>query len=130
MAKVKNIHIKIYRLTLTVFVGQGEDFVKYIKSCKDNKKFRGLSQAVEQGTAEYEAATYWNESERTPVMYLPKLNTRPKTINVIVHELSHVCFYILNNVGIQTSSANDEVFAYLQGWLAEEVFKKEDYEEV
>lgn len=130
MAKVKNIEIDIYRLTLTVFVGQWEDFVKYVKSCKNNRRFRDLSQVVEQDKMNYEAATYWNEDERVPIMYLPRLNTHSKTINVITHELAHVCFYILNNVDIQVSSGNDEAFAYLQGWLAEEVFKKEGYEEV
>lgn len=130
MAKVKNIEIDIYRLTLTVFVGQWEDFVKYVKSCKNNRRFRDLSQVVEQDKMNYEAATYWNEDERVPIMYLPRLNTHSKTINVITHELAHVCFHILNNVDIQVSSGNDEAFAYLQGWLAEEVFKKEGYEEV
>lgn len=130
MAKVKNIQIDIYRLTLTIFVGQREDFMRYVKSCKSNRRFRGLEEAIRQDTEDYEAVTYWNENERTPVIFLPKLSTQPKTLNVIVHELSHVCFYILNNVDIQVTAHNDEAFAYLLGWLTEEVFKKEDYEEV
>ena len=44
-------------------------------------------------------------------------------INTLMHEVMHIVMYICMFKGIHPDPANDEPLAYLQGYIAEELFK-------
>ena len=47
---------------------------------------------------------------------------------IIAHECVHVANGVIGEVGIKTSPANDELHAYMVGWLVEEVLDLLDEE--
>jgi len=53
---------------------------------------------------------------------------KPKYLdyNTLCHELMHLVMYICDLKGIRPEQDNDEPLAYLQGYLAEELFKFRD----
>lgn len=124
-SKIKYIPISIYRLTLTVFVGTFKEFYDFIKQgAKGRKDFAGLLERLEEDK-EYSmlsAATYWNGTTRTPIIYLPDLSTKPRSLGNACHELGHVTRAILDDIGVKTTVDNDEAFQYLQGWLMEQIY--------
>lgn len=126
MAKLKIVDLGLYRLHVHVFVGSQTAFIEWLKG--DSAIYQSLADYVEDDNAE--AATYWYSAGRIPIIYLPKLSTTPHHLNNLVHELGHLVFIILNDVGIPISFDNQEAFTYLQGWLAEQIFNKEGYEEI
>lgn len=64
------------------------------------------------------------------MVYLPSLALKPHCINNVVHELSHVTFYIIDDVNVGVDCDNDEAFAYLIGYLAEQIYTKAGYENI
>lgn len=134
MAKYKAIPINLYRLTLQVFVGSQKEFKRAAERAQERDSgYDFVIQDINdsfQDHVTFEAATYYNSKDRILLVYLPSLALNYKNICDIVHELAHVTFAILGDVGIQVDAKNNEAFAYLQGWLAEEVFKNEGWEAV
>lgn len=134
MAKYKVIPIPIYRMDLRVFIGSLEEFKSFMEDkSKKNHVYDYIVNDVGENLNKlksYEASTFWNRQARILIVYLPSLSTRPHSLNNIVHELSHATFHILDDVDIRIDANNDEPFAYLQGWLMQEVFEKNGYEEV
>lgn len=134
MVKVKYIPIDIYRITLVVVVGNFNEFVSYVRYVvgEDKEVYKDLLESLgadENDADSFEASTYWNNKTRTPIIFLPRLSTKPVDLNNCVHELGHVTRIILGNVGVITEVGNDEAFQYLQGWLMEQVYIKDGYEE-
>lgn len=64
------------------------------------------------------------------MVYLPSLSLKAGSLEVIVHELSHVVFLILGDVGVQVDPDNNEAFAYLLGYLVRQVFTRKGYDKV
>lgn len=132
--KLKYIPINIYRLTLTVFVGDFNEFYNFIKleTKGEENDYSDLLDILEKDK-EYPmlcASTYWNSKTRTPIVYLPSLSTKPRDLNGACHELGHVTRIILDDIGVKTTVDNDEAFQYLQGYLMEQVYTKDGYEEL
>lgn len=133
MARVKYISIDIYRTTLTIFVGDIKELHEFAKKCsQDNPDFDELLDCIEDDldNNSFEASTYWGSKTRTPVVYLPSLSLKAGSLEVIIHELSHVVFLILGDVGVQVDPDNNEAFAYLLGYLVRQVFTRKGYEKV
>lgn len=134
MARFKKIDIPMYRMELQVFVGSLKKFQATVEDwSKKNKAYEFVVQDIEDSLStlkEYEASTYYNSAHRIFLVYLPSLSLKNWNLNNIVHELAHATFFILRDVGIEVDGVNNEVFAYLQGWLMEEVMAKNGWEEV
>lgn len=58
------------------------------------------------------------------VLYLNKKPTSAYDYSKLVHEIYHCATYILNYVGIKHSRKSDEAFAYLVGFLTENIFEQ------
>lgn len=55
-----------------------------------------------------------------PVMYLQSV----KNLADVVHECSHMAIEICESRGIPITKGNDETFAYIMGYLIEQIVKK------
>ena len=133
MAKVKYISIDIYRITPIVFVGDFKDLISFVKrkTTGAEEDYADLLEGIDNDSKEtyaFEASTYWNNKTRTLILYFPELSKTPHDINNMVHELSHATFIILDNVGIDIDVSNNEAFAYLQGYLAEQIYDEDGYD--
>lgn len=135
MAKVKYIPIDIYRITPIVFVGDFKDLISFVKrkTMGAEEDYADLLEGIGNDSKEtytFEASTYWNNKTRTLILYFPEFHKKPHDIDNMVHELSHATFIILDNVGIDIDVSNNEAFAYLQGYLAEQIYDEDGYEEL
>ena len=133
MAKVKYISIDIYRITPIVFVGDFKDLISFVKrkTTGAEEDYADLLEGIGNDSKEtytFEASTYWNNKTRTLILYFPEFSKTPHDINNMVHELSHATFIILDNVGIDIDVSNNEAFAYLQGYLAEQIYDEDGYD--
>lgn len=132
MVKYKDISIDIYKVHIEVFVGDFEEFVKAFKeNCRNPDRYKDYIEDMEKGVNErsqFEAMIYWNGDNRMPVIiYIPSLSMKPSNISNIVHELSHAAFCVLGKVDITVDMYNNEAYAYLIGYLAQETFDKKGY---
>lgn len=135
MAKVKYISVDIYRITPVVFIGDFKDLVSFVKrnTMGAEKDYADLLEGIGNDSKEtyaFEASTYWNNKTRTLILYFPESPKKPHDINNMVHELAHATFIILDGVGIDIDVSNNEAFAYLQGYLAEQIYDEDGYEEL
>lgn len=118
---------------MTVFVGTFDKFYKFVKhGAKSRKDYAGLLERLEEDREVKMicAATYWNGNTRTPIIYLPSLSIKPRDLSNVCHELGHATRIILDDIGVKTTADNDEAFQYLQGYLMEQVYTKDGYEEL
>lgn len=53
------------------------------------------------------------------LVYLPKVPSDAKDIGVLVHELFHAAYFILQKAGIDCNDSADEAYAYLIEFLVE-----------
>lgn len=135
MAKVKYIPVDIYRITPTVFVGNFKDLVSFVKrnTKGEEEDYADLLEGIGNDSKEtytFEASTYWNNKTRTLILFFSEFPKKPHDIDNMVHELAHATFIILYNVGIDIDVSNNEAFAYLQGYLAEQICNEDGYEEL
>ena len=56
------------------------------------------------------------------VVYMPKEPGDAKDLGVLVHELFHAAYFILQKAGIDCNDSTDEAYAYLIEFLVEKVF--------
>lgn len=132
MGKYKIIDIDIYKIHPTIFVGSLKEFLSFVESCKDEEN-KGLIEQIKEDINQgfnYGASTYWDNKNRSAILYFPKLSTSLEGLEIVVHELSHLVFLILGDVGVEVDMRNNEAFAYLLGWLMKEVMDKKGYKKV
>lgn len=115
-------------MSLEVCVGSYRDFIKYIECCTSDAsgRYEGLVEALKEESegSTFGASTYWNAVTRSLLIWMPRHPIALEDIEVTVHELSHACFYILNDVAIRIDAHNNEAYAYLIGYLTKKVFDK------
>lgn len=56
------------------------------------------------------------------VVYMPKEPANAKDLGVLVHELFHAAYFILQKAGISCNDSTDEAYAYLIEFLVEKIF--------
>lgn len=111
------IEIPIYREELHVFFGPIEECEKAIR---------------EDGVEEVNIRDWKKDNENCLASFTESdsgylllwLNNLPETIrdySDLIHEIEHVVFSVLDYRGVIHSSDSDEAFAYLSGWLYEQI---------
>lgn len=58
------------------------------------------------------------------VIWLKETNIHPRSVDSIMHECTHAVLRTGRELGFTPSEDAEEYFAYMQGWLAGELFKK------
>jgi hypothetical protein len=61
----------------------------------------------------------WHVAPHTVVLWVGSVND----YSVIAHEIFHAAYWLLSNQGIQLTPETNEVYAYLIGWMTEEIHK-------
>lgn len=103
--KVKN---ELFKAPLSLFIGNVDEYNKKIKELgyNDNAVF-----ATGNGK-------FWSQ-DNFCVMWINDLSNK----GLIIHELSHYCFYVMNRKGIPINVENDEVFAYMIEYMFNKLSK-------
>ena len=66
----------------------------------------------------------WHEDSNTYIIWLPRV---PDTIaweGVLLHEINHAVFYLLDKLGMEHTAASDEAYSYLSEYLYIEIMTK------
>lgn len=134
--RLNNIPIGLYKTRLEIYAGSFRDFSKYIKSTYGDehniKTFENIIHYIEEDedSSAMAASTYWCSKARLAIVYIPRVPKGIQDICVTAHEVSHVVFNILDDVGISTEVGNSEAFTYLQEYLLKNALDKKKYEMV
>jgi hypothetical protein len=112
---ITTIELPIYHLDIVILIS--DSWETY------NKKFK-LNLDSEYLSAHAVTTVHPEYKEKHEIYLLLK----PKYLdyNTLCHELMHLVMYICDLKGIRPEQDNDEPLAYLQGYLAEELFKFRD----
>lgn len=117
MTETYKINIPIYRTTIHLFFGNIEDCKKAIIADGQNEI---TATAWVKDNDKYEGAFTVEETGYT-LIWLSKFPESVGDYGSLIHEIEHCTFDILNSRGVKHSDDSDEAFAYLLGWLYEEI---------
>ena len=117
MTETYKIKIPIYRITVHLFFGTEEDCKKAIIADGETEL---VAQQWASGKDEYEGS-FSVEDDGYTLIWVRKFPESVGDYGSLIHEIEHCTFEILNSRGIKHSDDSDEAFAYLLGWLYEEI---------
>ncbi len=110
---------KIYHSSCDVIIGDWEYFGKFLKKNKIEGCENNLNWYAETG--------HFHNDDGSIMGYyirIPEIDFTSKNYAVIVHELSHLTFHILDDVGIKFGADNQEPYTYLLEMLLVDFLKK------
>ena len=112
MKKIINKHFeledKIYHSVTDVIIGDWEYFTKFLRGREIEPDVQNKEWIAETGTIINDDGTLMNYYIRIPAIDFTTIN-----YCTIVHELSHLSFYVLDRAGIKFGAENQEPFTYL-----------------
>lgn len=133
MAKAFEVYIPIYKKYLYVLVGAPKESVEALMEKYDfgDKNAEALTELYGKHSKTCAGLFNYNEEDNTYKIWLKE---EPVTIEgeaVLLHEINHAVFYMLDNLGMEHTQESDEAYAYLSEYLYIEIMTKfeESYEE-
>lgn len=110
--KYYEIHNDLWKAPLSLYIGNKESYNKRMKKL-------GLEDDV---LVLNEAGKYWMDREKGyKVMWIPSLENK----DVLIHELVHYCFDVMNTKGVPIQYENDETIAYLMEYMFNKIMSYE-----
>ena len=108
------IDVSIYNTYIIVVTGQS----KYINKCLSKRGLKKIDISNVKG-----AAGYTFQLEEGILLWLKQKPPFPAYhMGCLVHEIFHCTEFILSKVGIKLSNKSDEAYAYLIGYITENIF--------
>lgn len=116
------IDIDIYGTKVGFVFGQKENAV-YLNADKDEIEL--VYDCLEEVDFKYESS---HNSGATlelgpPIVYMPHFDLfNSGSVGVLAHEITHVTYLILRDVGMELTDSSQEAYAYLNGYITEKVY--------
>ena len=131
MAKAFEVYIPIYKKYLYVLAGTPKESVEALMEQYELgvKNAETLIEHLEKHSKNSVGIFTYNEESNTYTIWLPQ---EPDTIaweGVLLHEINHAVFYLLDNLGMEHTQASDEAYSYLSEYLYVEIMNKFDDEQ-
>lgn len=131
MAKAFEVYIPIYKKYLYVLAGTPKESVETLMEQYELgvKNAETLIEHLEKHSKNSVGIFTYNEESNTYTIWLPQ---EPDTIaweGVLLHEINHAVFYLLDNLGMEHTQASDEAYSYLSEYLYVEIMNKFDDEQ-
>ncbi len=114
------IQIPIYKTAVLIYWGDRKGLYKAVKRNSDKATAR---EVIEEVTPLTEGVTV-TTSGRTVTIYLASPPRDPRSVAVLIHELSHATNFILREVGIPHTEDTEEAYTYLLEYIAREVMRQ------
>lgn len=126
MAKAFEVHIPIYNKYIYVLVGTPKESVDALKERYDvgERNAETLIEHLEKYSKTSAGLFTYNEISNTYTIWLPQV---PNTIaweGVLMHEINHAVFRLLDELGMEHTNASDEAYSYLSEYLYVEIMTK------
>lgn len=119
MAKILDLIVPIYEQTLTVIEGDVEDALAFLETKLLPEFYEETSHRI-QGSRGYSISVALPSGANHYVLWFETL----EDLDVLVHECLHICFYILEDVGVHADAGHQEAIAYLQSWMFREIVQR------
>lgn len=129
---IKKIEIQLYKCVLYVIYDLDhfkwkrdlkpevdEWFVKYRKQAR--KYFKKQVSKKKLSGSGASARTNWYGNFYTVTFISPCFTKTPENFGTLVHEAFHVAAEVLRTAGVEESNKSTEAYAYLIGWLSQEM---------
>ncbi len=119
MSKLKYIEIEtpIYPIILCVSVDQNDSELR--KSLRDHGD---VDELIDEFNG-YQTARTVSCINGVSIVRMRQLTRSPEDIALLSHELFHVVFYHLTDIGVVISNDSEETFAYLLQFYTEQVLE-------
>lgn len=131
MAKAFEVYIPIYKKYIYVLAGSPKESVEALKERYEieDRNAETLIKHLEKHSEGSNGLFTWDEDSNTYIIWLPRV---PDTIGwegVLLHEINHAVFYLLDKLGMEHTVASDEAYSYLSEYLYVEIMNKFDDEQ-
>lgn len=132
MAKVKLIHINVYKRGIYVFAGKHEEFKKWvINEFTGDKDWDNFVDFVQRENSNALASFWYNTITGEGVIEIPKLPRTSNEIAYCAHECLHAAFHVLDFVGVKYDpNTSNESFTYLLELLLANLLDINDYKTI
>ena len=129
MAKYNYIYIDVYKRSIYVFIGNHEEFKKWVNSYfKDIPTFDDFIQIVNSSPGTAQATCYFNNIDGISIIEIPTEPVNPTDIGYVVHEALHATFNICQFCNIEyTSDGSNEEITYLHELIVSIIFHFDKY---
>jgi hypothetical protein len=118
MNKLRQIRIPIYEQDVHIFFGDKNECIDALKNIEvSNEIINFCFQDSENTSGRW---TQWRD-DMFNLMWMPSIPTTTHDYGILVHEISHGVFFILDHIGMKHTLDSDEAFAYLQGYMFREI---------
>lgn len=122
MAKVKHIECKMFESSVYIFIGKTVELKSYIENVIPEKYRIILEDLEDLEESRYDGVTYYCGN-----ICIIRVNNF-SDLSILIHELMHATYRILNIHDINLDHSTNEVYAYMIGYLTKEALNKKDYE--
>lgn len=126
MAKALEVYIPIYKQYLYVLVGTPKESVEVLMEQYDfgDTNAKILIEHLDRHSKGSNGLFTWNEDSNTYIIWLPQEPDTIKREAVLLHEINHAVFYLLDKLGMEHTIASDEAYSYLSEYLYVEIMTK------
>ena len=126
MAQAFEVHIPIYDKYLYVLIGSPQDSVAVFKDSYDvgERNSKDLLEHLNKYSETSNGLFTHNEISNTFVLWLSQIPDSIKWEGVLIHEINHAVFRLLDELGMEHTSASDEAYSYLSEYLYIEIMNK------
>lgn len=120
------LHVPLYGVQCLVSLGQtDEELQERLDAHKEDlngtlkvKKF-SLKKTKKRSAAD---GVLVRSKKRGPVLRMANFPETPYDFGVLQHEIFHLVFHILDKLGFELTHSSEEAFAYLQGYITEQIY--------
>lgn len=116
MTELYKISIPLYRAAIHVFLGTREECAEAMR--KAEVKEREIEEWLNE-TNGYEGM--YHEEDDFRLIWQQEIPTTVGKYSDLVHEIEHATFYLLKSRGLQHTEESDEAYAYLSGYIFEQI---------
>lgn len=124
MQKSGNIPLGIYNKSIFFIYSEwGEEVIKELI---DNYELEEeeIDEIIDyRKLGDFEGLTFTLNNGVDVIWISSEVQEQPKLINIAAHEATHAMFRIMDSIGIKRDDNNEEAFAYLNGYITQEIFR-------
>ena len=124
MKKSGNIPIDIYRKSIFFIYSEWDDVIEELL---DN--FELSEDEIHEITdypnklGNFEGLTFTLNNGADIIWISSEIQDRSELTNIVAHEATHAMFRIMDNIGMKRDDNNEEAFAYLNGWIVQQIIQ-------
>lgn len=119
MKDIEQINIPIYKTCLWVYFGSPDECEKALRN--KNVSERYISFFKKQYNSTVNGLFIYGEEDNLSLLWLNDIPYSVADYGSLVHEIEHYVFYLFDRIGMEHTTASDEAYAYMMGYVFSEI---------